>query len=343
MPKGTIALEEAVLEPGGLPRIARDAALFAPGADMAKHPLTAKLQDIHGERLRQMDAEGVEYMLLSLTSPGPQGEADPVVAAATASDTNDWLTGEVRKNPARFGALASISMHDPASAAAELRRAVTELGCKGAILNDYQTVTAEGGGEGKVYYDGPEFHVFWYEVQALDVPVYMHPRYRTAPDLDPETGGEYSSRRHLLGAAVQFHLDLSFHLYALLSCGMLDIFPGVQLVAGHLGEGIPFNLWRASHWYNQPVKKATRPSKHDYEYYFKHNVSITTSGFYSTTGLKFCITEIGVSRCMYAIDYPYDTIQEAQKWWKEIDLPAEQKEAVARSNAIKLFKLPLEL
>jgi len=114
-------------------------------------------------------------------------------------------------------------------------------------------------------------------------------------------------------------------------------------VAGHLGEGIPFNLVRADHWYNKPVKKATRPSKHDHKYYFTHNVSITTSGFFSTQGLKFCIDEIGVDRCLYSIDYPYDQVKVAQDWWKGVDLPENQKEAVARSNAIRLFKLPLEL
>lgn len=125
-------------------------------------------------------------------------------------------------------------------------------------------------------------------------------------------------------------------------------------------DRIPFNLWRADHWYNKPVKKKSRPSKEDYSYYFKHNVSITTSGNFSTEGLKFCLRELGVDRCLYSIgqskearfgchklsdvtDYPYDTIEEAQTWWKGIDLPADQKEAVARSNAIRLFELPLEL
>jgi 2,3-dihydroxybenzoate decarboxylase len=126
---------------------------------------------------------------------------------------------------------------------------------------------------------------------------------------------------------------------------------------------IPFNLWRADHWYNKPLKKKTRPSKEDYKYYFTHNVSVTSSGNFSTKVLKFCIDELGVDRCMYSIgmsprlpnhrrwqerllmpylDYPYDTIESAQEWWAGVDLPEEQKTAVARGNAIRLFKLPLE-
>ncbi len=236
-PKGTIALEEAVLDPSGIARHARDAALYAPhyapgqSVGSANHPLTAALLDIHSQRLAHMDAEGVEYMLLSLTSPGPQGEADADVSHALAVRANDWLAAEAAKNPARFGALASLSMHDAARAAAELRRAVRELGMLGAILNDFQSVP----GDGKKYYDTEEYHPFWKVVEELDVPVYMHPRYATGPDL--AAGSRYGDRTHLLGAGVQFHLDLSFHIYALCSSGLFDLFPKVQIVAGHLGEG----------------------------------------------------------------------------------------------------------
>ncbi|KAK3938545.1 hypothetical protein QBC46DRAFT_440145 [Diplogelasinospora grovesii] len=346
MGKGTIAIEEAVLNPDGLAWIGDSAALFNPGQGQntpsapgpaSKHGLTQALLDIHDARLAQMDAHGVEYMLLSLTSPGAQGEPDPVKAQSIARGANDWLAEQVALNPRRFGAFASVSMHDAQEAAAEARRAVKELGMFGVMLNDYQSTTT---GSGKKYYDAPDYRPFWKEIEGLNVPVYMHPRYPPAEDLQP--GTRYGDRKQILGAAVQFHLDLSMHLYGLCSSGVFDAYPGVQVVAGHLGEGIPFNLWRADHWYNKPVKKATRPSRHDYSHYFKHNISITTSGDFNTQGLKFCIGEIGVERCLFSIDYPYDSIEEAQNWWKGVDLPEEQKEAVARRNAIRLFKLPLE-
>jgi 2,3-dihydroxybenzoate decarboxylase len=242
-PKGTIAIEEAVLDPGGVGRHARDAALYAPaygpGQDLSSkdHPLTAALLDIHTTRLAQMDAHGVEYMLLSLTSPGPQGASSPREAEELARTANDWLAGEANRNPSRFGALASLSMHDASQAAGELRRAVKDLGMKGVILNDFQSTppAKEGEEEGKKYFDTEEYHVFWKTVEELDVPVYMHPRYATGRDL--EAGSRWGDRKHLLGAGVQFHLDLSFHIYAICSSGLLDLFPKVQIVAGHLGEG----------------------------------------------------------------------------------------------------------
>ena len=239
--KGTVAIEEAVLNPEGISWHAKTATFFNPGTsqdDVREHALTKALMDIHGDRLARMDATGVEYMLLSLTSVGPQGEPDPGKAAAIASSANDWLAKQVALNPARFGALASLPMHDGTTAAAELRRAVRQLGMFGAILNDYQDAYSEGqtGALTKLYYDDPRYQPFWATVEELDVPVYLHPRYPAVPDLEP--GGRYEpGKRHLLGAAVQFHLDLSYHVYAICSSGVLDRYPKVQLVIGHLGEG----------------------------------------------------------------------------------------------------------
>ncbi|KAF1347158.1 amidohydrolase-like protein 2 [Delphinella strobiligena] len=340
--RGTIAVEEAVISPNLIWTLAETQSILTPG-DAGAEALkshTARLSDIHGERLKTMDAEGVEYMLLSITSPGIQGIADPKVAEKGATEANDWLSSEVAKNPSRFGGLAAVSMHDPSQAAQELERAVNKLGFFGALVNDFQST---GDGSSKEYFDTPKYDPFWKKVEKLDVPVYFHPRYPIANELEASPKNKYSTRTHILGAGVQFHLDLSFHIYAMCSSGTLDRFPGVKLIAGHLGEGIPFNLIRACHWYNKPTKKLTRPSKHDYIYYFKHNVFITTSGNYSTPGLKFCIHELGVDRCLYSIDTPYDQIEVAQEWWRTVDLKDDVKEEVGRTNAIKLFKLPLEV
>ncbi len=235
-PKGLIAVEEAVLNEEGIAWMAETASLYAPGSDPTKigdHPHTHMLRDIHGSRLTKMDADGVEYMLLSLTSPGCQGQRDPVKAQTISVNANNWLAAQVAENPARFGALAALSMHNAAEAAQELRRAVGDLGMFGALLNDYQIVGENE--EGKKYYDEPEYDIFWKTVEELKVPVYLHPRYPVSPDLEPSS--KYGPRRQLLGAGVQFHLDLSFHIYAICSSGFLDKYPGVQIVAGHLGEG----------------------------------------------------------------------------------------------------------
>jgi 2,3-dihydroxybenzoate decarboxylase len=235
--KGTIAVEEAIIDPAGVEAhsFAQFQSLMQPGSNAASG-LSAherRLLDIHGERLKSMDEHGVEYMLLSLTSPGAQGEADPEKAKSMAKVANDYLAGEVGKNPKRFGAVAALSMHSAQDAAEELRRAVNDLGMFGAMINDFQSKGANA--EEKVYFDTPDYDPFWETVQELDVPIYFHPRYAIPQDLEP--GTKYGDRKHLLGAGVQFHLDLSWHLYAICSSGVFDRFPKIQIVAGHLGEG----------------------------------------------------------------------------------------------------------
>lgn len=233
MAKGTIAIEEAIIDPAGVAGLASWATLLRPGQEPSV-TLTAhekRLLDIHDDRLKNMDEHGVEYMLLSLTSPGAQGEPDPSKAEEIARVANDYLAGEVKKNPSRFGALAAVSMHNPVQAAQELKRAVKELGMFGGLVNDFQST---GDGSGKEWFDTEKFWPFWEMVQELDVPIYFHPRYRIEQDLKEDQ--PYGIRKHMLGAGVQFHLDLSFHLYAMCSSGILDRYPKVQIVAGHLGE-----------------------------------------------------------------------------------------------------------
>lgn len=216
--KGTIAVEEAVISPGTAWLLNESQQILTPG-NASKQSIEAhkaRLMDICGSRLQSMDAEGVEYMLLSLTSPGCQGIHDQELAVKSATEFNNWLAGEVAKNPSRFGGLAALSMHDPSQAARELERAVKELKFFGGILNDYQ-VTGKDGLQ-KEYYDTTLYDPFWKKVEELDVPIYFHPRYPSAKELSTDDSA-YASRMHLLGAGVQFHLDLSFHVYAMCASG----------------------------------------------------------------------------------------------------------------------------
>jgi 2,3-dihydroxybenzoate decarboxylase len=231
--RGTIAIEEAIIDPAGVPSLAQWQRILSPSSNPTGPNIhEERLLDIHDERLKQMDEEGVEYMLLSLTSPGCQGEPDPAKAEDIARVANDYLAAEVAKNPKRFGALAALSMHSAEAAAKELRRCVERLGMFGGLVNDFQSNGSDGAA--KKFYDAGEYWPFWAEVERLRVPIYFHPRYPIGQDLG--SGTRYGERAHLLGAGVQFHLDLSWHLYAVISSGIFDRYPGAQIVAGHLGE-----------------------------------------------------------------------------------------------------------
>lgn len=226
---GKIALEEAWAIPENF--AAYDVSTLAPKGVIGGD-LVANLLDVHGTRLRQMDENGIDLMVLSLSSPGPQGEPDPAAAARLAALANDRLSAEVLKNPSRFAGLASLSMHDPAQAEAELRRCLEDpkKGFVGAILNDYQSAGQDG--NEMLFYDQPAYDVFWRAAEALDCPVYLHPRAAT-PLIHEQL---WKGRPWLEFSAWGYAERVGTHLLGIITGGVLDRFPKLKIVVGHLGE-----------------------------------------------------------------------------------------------------------
>lgn len=224
---GKIALEEAWAIPENFK--AYDVSSLAPKGVIGGD-LIANLLDIHGTRLQQMDENGVDMMVLSLSSPGPQGQTDPGEAAKLATLANDRLSEEVMKNPKRFAGLASLSMHDPKEAGVELRRSFTEKkGFVGVIINDYQSA---GDGNKMLFYDQPEYDAFWKVAEELECPVYIHPRAST-PLIHEEL---WKGRPWLEFSAWGYATRVGTHLLGIVTAGVLDRFPKLKIVVGHMGE-----------------------------------------------------------------------------------------------------------
>jgi 2,3-dihydroxybenzoate decarboxylase len=193
--------------------------------------LTANLLDIHGQRLQQMDENGVELMILSFNAAGCQGIADRAAAEAQATLANDRLEVEVLKNPTRFAAFAALSMHDPTQAAEELRRCMTQkTGFLGALLNDFQSSGKDG--NKMLFYDLPEYDVFWKTAAELKAPIYLHPRLPT-PLIHEQM---WKDRPWLNFSALGYADRLNMHVLGIITAGVLDRFPDLTLIIGHMGE-----------------------------------------------------------------------------------------------------------
>ena len=193
--------------------------------------LTRELLDIHDMRLRQMDENGVDFMVLSFVSSGCQGIADRAKAEAQATLANDRLEQEVMKNPTRFAAFAAVSMHDPQQAAEELTRCMTKKkGFVGVILNDFQSSGPDG--NTMLFYDQPEYDAFWKAANDLDAPVYLHPRISTKLIKEQM----WSGRPWLDFSALGYADRLNMHILGIVTNGVLDRFPKVKLIFGHMGE-----------------------------------------------------------------------------------------------------------
>ena len=293
--------------------------------------LGPRLTDFQDKRLRLMDASGVEIMILSLNAPAVQAIWDVKRAIHVAREANDVLAAEIKKRPDRFAGFAALPMQDPDEAARELTRCVKELGFVGALVNGFSQA---GSADSALYYDLPQYKSFWQTAADLDVPFYLHPRNPL-----PGTIGAYDGHNWLLGPNWAFHAETAVHALRLIGAGLFDAHPGLQIILGHLGEGIPAYLWRIDNrnsWMKAPHKYAAKKSVADY---FRNNFVVTTSGNFSTSALNQAIEEIGVARVLWSADYPFEDISDAAEWIDAAPLSEEDRLKIGRTNAQKLFKL----
>jgi 2,3-dihydroxybenzoate decarboxylase len=270
-------------------------------------------------------------MIASLNAPAIQGIADPKRAVALARESNDVLAAEVAKRPDRFVGVAALAMQDPDGAIAELERSVKELGFKGALVNGYSQVA---GSDKPIHYDLPQYRPFWRAVERLDVPFYLHPR----PPM-PGVAPLYDGHPWLFGPTWSFAAETSLHAMRLIGSGLFDECPRLKIILGHLGEGLPFFIWRIdnrNNWMKAPHKYAAKKPVADY---FRSNFYVTTSGHFSTPALVDAISEIGADRVMYSVDYPFEDFSDAADWFDKAEISETDRLKIGRTNAMKLFKL----
>ena len=291
-----------------------------PGARMVHQ----RLADIGEGRIRQMDADGIDFAVLSLTSPGVQ-VFDAVTASRLAKDANDALANAVKVYPDRLAALAAVAPQYPQGAAQELQRAIGTLGMKGFLINSHTH------GE---YLDDRKYWPIFEAAQHLDVPLYLHPR-EPAPDM-AKPFLDYG----LYFAGFGFAVETSLHALRLIMSGLFDEFPRLKIVLGHMGEGLPFWLQRIDNRYLLQVKiGAVKPMKRLPSEYFLENFTITTSGVMSAPALKLSIEVLGVERIMFAADYPYESVTEGVAFMDTVAISEAHRQAIYSDNAKRIFRL----
>ncbi len=326
--QGKIGLEEHF----AIPETIGDSAGFVPGSYWVE--LQARLLDIHEQRLRLMDAHGMEMMLLSLNAPTVQAIPDVAKAIEVAQRANDFLAEQVAKRPDRFQGLAALPLQDPEAAARELERCVKSLKFKGALVNGFSQANAEDKPDNWLYYDLPQYRGFWRTVAALDVPFYLHPRNPT-----PLGSAIYNGHPWLLGPTWAFGQETAVHALRLMASGLFDELPSLQIVLGHLGEGLPYSIWRVDNrnaWVKTPPKY---PAKRKLGDYFAENFYLTTSGNFRTQSLIDAMLEIGADRILFSTDWPFENIDHAADWFDSATISEADRLKIGRSNAVKLFKL----
>jgi 2,3-dihydroxybenzoate decarboxylase len=289
--------------------------------------VSRRMLDLGDLRLRDMDQTGIARQLLLLTAPGVQVfEADTAMGLARSS--NDEMAEAIRRHTDRFSGLAAIAPQNPVAAAKELERGVTTLGLKGAVVNSHTR------GE---YLDDPKYWTIFEAAEALGVPVYIHPTTPPAAMIGPFL------ERGLDSAIFGFAVETALHALRIVVAGVFDRFPKLQIVLGHLGEGLPYWLFRIDFMHQRMVganryagvqKLARKPSE-----YLKENFSITTSGMAWAPPILYAIGVMGIERVMYGMDYPYQFVPEEVAVTDELPISDAEKKMLYQSNAERVFSL----
>lgn len=283
----------------------------------------AKLMDIGAGRIAHMDNVGMDVEVLSLTSPGVQIFAADM-ATRLAAESNDALAAAIKANPTRLAGLAAVAPQDPQAAAREIERGKS-LGLSGVIINSHTR---------SEYLDLPKYRPILEAAEALDMPIYLHPREPGPSMVTPYL--DYG----LYFATWGFSAETGLHAMRLIMSGAFDRHPKLRIVLGHMGEGIPYWLKRIDNRYALQVKIGAteklpkRPSE-----YFLENFYITTAGVTDMAVLKLGLDELGDDRIMFAADYPYEDDAEAVQFMDGADVSEEQRRKIYETNALRIFKL----
>jgi len=283
----------------------------------------ARLTDFGEMRLDAMDRAGIERCVLSLAGPGVQAERDVKTARENARAANDFLAREIEKRPRRYSGFAHLPMQDAVAAADELERCMRELKFCGAMINGHTNGT---------YLDDRSLDPFWERAQALDALIYLHPAdpLTPAPVLDGYNG--------LRRATWEWTFETGSHALRIVFGGVFDRFPRARLALGHLGETLPFLLWRFDSRSGPDfyaVKLARRPSQ-----YVKDNIVVATSGMCAAEPLNCTISALGHDRVMFAADYPFESVEEAGHFIDGVSLEDSVRNAICFDTATRFLKLP---
>ncbi|MGD0024414.1 MAG: amidohydrolase family protein [Xanthobacteraceae bacterium] len=298
-----------------------------------------KLNDID-VRLAEMDSAGVDMQLLSLTGPGVQ-DFDAEQGTAVARLANDRLAAIIKEHPGRFAGLAVVAPQDPKAAAAEVERAMTELGLNGIIIYSYTQ------GE---FLDDPKFWPIFDAAVKYRAPIYLH------PDIPPDSMLEPFEKYNMVGALWGFQAECGLHVARMILGGVFDHYPDLQIVLGHMGEGLPYWLFRLDDIFallmgdeyapagrrartggQAPgmVRLKKRPSE-----YFLSNFHITTSGMFWNPTLDYCVKLLGVEKIIFAVDYPFELSAAGTDWiMNHARLSPTDRAKILHGNAERVFRI----
>lgn len=295
-------------------------------AERAQHIMRC-LTDMDALRLKHMDDAGIDMQVLALTSPGVQ-VMDDATAVEFARQSNDWLAAAIARHPTRLAGMIAVAPQNPAAAAKEIERGVNALNLHAVVINSHTK------GE---YLSDTKFWDIFAAAEAMDTPIYLHPNALPPKMYEPffECG--------LDGAIYGFGVETGLHALRIITAGVFDRFPKLQIILGHMGEALPFWAYRLDYMHNATVRsqryESIKPLQRKPSDYLRNNFYITNSGVAWEPAIKFTQEFMGTDRVLYAMDYPYQYAAEEVAMLDNMNMPAAVKKQFFQTNAEHVFKL----
>ena len=314
--KQVIALEEHYYD-------AEVAATFGGETDRGSE-VRKRLDDLGELRLREMDESGIDVQVLSHGAPSTQRLAGEQ-AVSLARGANDRLYEAIQHNPERFAGFAALPTAEPKAAADELERTVQMYGFKGAMVH---------GLTNGVFFDDQRFWPILERAESLDVPIYLHPAMPHRAVVEAYYKDYVQDYPGILSAAWGFTVETATAGIRMVLSGAFEKYPNLKIILGHLGEGLPFLLWRINMALERPGNKSI-----PFREIFAMHFYITTSGNFSTPALVCSMLEMGIDRILYSVDYPYVMNPPGTAWMQDLQVSPEDKEKILSGNARRLLKM----
>jgi 2,3-dihydroxybenzoate decarboxylase len=286
--------------------------------------ISTRLHDLGALRIKEMDEAGIDVQVLSHGAPSAQKIAADV-AVALAQRVNDRLHAATAAHPQRFAAFAALPTADAEAAADELERSVTKLGFKGAMIHGM----AHG-----LFVDDKRFWPIYERAAKLDVPIYLHPSLPHEGVAKAYYDDYAADFPMVVRPAWGYTVETATSAIRMVLSGVFEAYPGLKIILGHLGETLPFLLWRIDQSLKRPGQKSI-----GFRDVFCNNFYITTSGHFSTPALLCCAMEMGIDRILFAVDWPFVANAPALTWIESVPLCDDDKAKIASGNAKRLLRM----
>lgn len=262
---------------------------------------------------------GVDKQILTFTTPGTHVES-PERSVELARLVNDCLSKIMKESGDRFSALATLPLNDPEASVFEMERAFNELGFKGVML--YSNVNG-------IALSDQRFCPLYEKSDDLNAVLYIHPSFPV---------GVEAMTDYWLMPLVGFPFDTTLAAAKLVFSGVVEKYPGIRWVLGHLGGAIPYLAERLDRGYfafdECRANISKPPSEYLKEFYYD-------SVNFDLNALEFAIGFAGSDHIVAGSDYPHKigSLEMMVSSIEKLDISPEEKADIYGENAARLLEL----